>query len=412
MTFKDILKKIPLLNKFFKKTYIKKLSGDYEKLSQSCATDPKLVVFESYQGRSYSCSPRAIYEYMVNSPDFSDYSFVWVFRDTDKHGKFPKNTALVKYDSEGAFEAYAKAGTWIVNSRLRTFIVPREDQRYIQCWHGTPLKKIGCDVIAGSNATSTPEEIKQEYTHDGQVITALISPCDYTTEKLISCFALSDGKERIIQKGYPRNDALFGFSEEKALEIRRKLNIPDDKRVILYCPTFRDNGHDSSGYTLQGVFDIKSFMEKYSKFAVLLIRTHYFIENGIDINGLGEGVTDVSGYDDINDLYIVSDMLITDYSSVFFDYANLNRPMVFYHSDAKEYESSIRGFYMGTAMLPGYIVTEQKELEKAVGSILVDMKQGGDGLLRYKTAVSAFNKRFNPYEDGHSSERVVRELFK
>ena len=116
---------------------------------------------------------------------------------------------------------------------------------------------------------------------------------------MISCFALSDGKERIIQKGYPRNDALFGFSEEKALEIRRKLNIPDDKRVILYCPTFRDNGHDSSGYTLQGVFDTKSFMEKYSKFAVLLIRTHYFIENGIDIGVLGEGVTDVSGYDDI-----------------------------------------------------------------------------------------------------------------
>ena len=408
MTFKSILKKIPILNRFFKKTYIKKLGGDYEKLSQNAVTDQKLIVFESYQGRNFSCSPKAIYEYMVNSPEFADYKFVWVFRDTGAHGRFPDNTSLVKYDSEESFEAYANAGMWIVNSRLRPFIVPREDQKYIQCWHGTPLKKIGCDVNAG-NATSTLEEIKAEYTRDGQMISALISPCDYTTEKLATCFALSDGTKRIIQQGYPRNDALFGFSEEKVKDIRKKLDIPEDKKVILYCPTFRDSSYDSSGYKLQGIFDIKSFMEKYSKFAVLLVRAHYFIEHD-DLSEFYGNVKDVSNYDDINDLYIISDMLITDYSSVFFDYANLNRPMVFYHSDAKEYEKDMRGFYMGTAMLPGFIVTEQAALEKTVGNILVDMKQGGDGLLRYKTALPAFNKRFNPMEDGKSAERTVRAI--
>ncbi len=411
MIFKNILKKIPLLNKLFRNTYIKKLGGDYDKLSESCVTDPKLIVFESYQGRNYSCSPKAIYEYMLSSPDFSDYRFVWVFRDTDKHGEFPSNTSLVKYDSKESFRAYAEAGTWIVNSRLRSFIVPREDQRYIQCWHGTPLKKIGCDVTAGSNATSTPTEIREEYTRDGQIISAFISPCDHTTEKLISAFALRDGNKRIIQQGYPRNDALFGFTGEKVGNIRSKLGIPGDKRVILYCPTFRDNDHDSTGYRLKGTFDIKSFMEKFGKFAVLLVRAHYFVAVEQEIAQMGEGVIDVSDYDDINDLYIASDMLITDYSSVFFDYANLKRPMIFYHSDAKEYEKEIRGFYMGTAMLPGFIVTQQKELEKTVGSILVDMKQGGDGLLRYKTAIPAFNKRFNPLEDGHSAERTVKALF-
>ena len=408
MTFKSILKKIPLLGRLCKKTYIKKLGGGYEKLSREAVTDQRLIVFESYQGRNYSCSPKAIYEYMANSPDFKDHKFVWVFRDTEGHGKFPKNTVLVKYDSTESFEAYAKAGMWIVNSRLRSFIVPRDDQKYIQCWHGTPLKKIGCDVTAG-NATSTLDEIKAEYTRDGQMITALISPCDYTTEKLASCFALSDGTKRIIQQGYPRNDALFNISQKNVEKIRKSLNIPEDKKVILYCPTFRDSGYDSSGYKLQGLFDIGSFMEKYGKFAVLLVRAHYFIEQN-DISQLGDGVIDVSGYDDINDLYIISDMLITDYSSVFFDYANLNRPMVFYHSDAKEYEKDMRGFYMGTAMLPGFIVTEQAALEKTVGNILVDIKRGGDGLLRYKTALPAFNKRFNPMEDGKSAERTVKAI--
>ncbi|WP_337484190.1 CDP-glycerol glycerophosphotransferase family protein, partial [Porcipelethomonas sp.] len=95
MILKDIVKKIPFLRKILKKLYLNNRSADYEKISNKCTTDSKLVVFESYQGRSYSCSPKAIYQYMLSCPKFSGYSYVWVFRDINAHGSFPQNTRLV-----------------------------------------------------------------------------------------------------------------------------------------------------------------------------------------------------------------------------------------------------------------------------------------------------------------------------
>lgn len=410
MDIRSFLKKLPFVKKFFKKGYIQKKSGDFHKLSETLTTDQKLVVFESFQGRSYSCSPKAIYEYMLGCEDFSDYRYVWVFRDTQAHGSFPENTRLVKFDSTEAFEAYATAGTWIVNSRLRDFIVPRPDQKYIQCWHGTPFKKIGCDVTKGGNATSTVEEIYNEYKSDSEKITAFISPCDYTTEKLVSAFCL-ENSDKIIQKGYPRNDALFTADEEQLNKIREALNIPENKKVLLYCPTFRDNSFKGNGYTLRIGLDFERLQELYGEDIIILFRAHYFIADSFDFERYDGFVRDVSKYDDINELYLVSDILMTDYSSVFFDFANLNRPMVFYLYDFDDYKNNMRDFYFGTAMLPGFTVQDQDRLEKVLSDIIADLKKGGNGLLRYKTAVQAFNKRFNPLEDGHSSERTVREIF-
>ena len=413
MDFKSFVKKFPFLNKFIRNTYIKKKAADFEKVSKNIQTNPKLVVFESFQGRSYSCSPKAIYEYMLSSKDFADYKYVWVFRDPSAHGSFPDNTKLVKFDSQEAFEAYSNAGTWIVNSRLRDFFVPRADQKYIQCWHGTPLKKIGCDVTCAGNATSTVEEIHAEYTKDAEKIHKLISPSDYTTEKLISAFNLEAiGKtDAIIQQGYPRNDALFNTSDEDVENLRQRLNLPDNKKVVLYCPTFRDNQHNNNGYSLKIGMDFESLKERFGEECVILFRAHYFIADNFDFEKYKGFVINVSEYDDINELYLVSDILITDYSSVFFDFANLNRPMIFYLYDFKEYKENIRDFYFGTAMLPGITANTQEKLEKALSDIINDMNKGGNGLMRYSTAVAAFNKRFNPIEDGHSAERTVKEIF-
>ncbi len=410
MGLKTIIKKIPFLKKFFKNAYIQKKSVDFAKLSQKASTDPKLLVFESYQGRSFSCSPKAIYEYMLKQPEFADFRYVWVFRDTDTHGEFPENTRLVKFDSEESFEAYANAGTWIVNSRLRDFIVPREDQRYIQCWHGTPFKKIGCDVKNGGNATSTVEEIYNEYKNDSLKITKFISPSDFTTEKLMSAFALENA-DKIIQKGYPRNDALVMRTDEKIQNIKRALGIPDDKICILYCPTFRDSSYDAKGYTLDMELDIERLKKLYGEDIFLLVRFHYFIADSFDDSQYEGFVKNVSSYDDVNDLYMISDVLITDYSSVFFDYAVLSRPIIFYIYDIEEYKNNMRDFYFGTAMLPGFTVNDQEKLEKVMGDIIADIKKGGNGLLRYKTAMPMFNKRFNPLEDGQSAKRVVKEIF-
>ncbi len=413
MSLKSLIKKIPFLNRFVKNTYVKKKAADFEKISEAITTDPKLVVFESFQGRSYSCSPKSIYEYMLSCDSFADYKYVWVFRDITAHGEFPENTKLVKFDSEEAFKAYSTAGTWIVNSRLRDFFKPRNDQKYIQCWHGTPFKKIGCDITCGGNATSTVEEIHKEYTSDAEKIHKFISPSDFTTEKLISAFNLEAvGRQNaIIQQGYPRNDALFNRSDEYVEKIKTEFNISQNKKVVLYCPTFRDNQCSGKGYSLKIGMDFDSLYEKFGEDLIILFRAHYFIADSFDFKKYNGFVVDASKYDDINDLYLISDILITDYSSVFFDYANLNRPMIFYLYDFKEYQSKMRDFYFGTAMLPGMTAHNQEKLEKALTDIINDFKKGGNGLMRYSTAVAMFNKRFNPLEDGHSAERTVKEIF-
>lgn len=350
---------------------------------------------------------------MLSCPKFSGYSYVWVFRDINAHGSFPQNTRLVKFDSEESFYAYAQAGTWITNSRLRDFYIPKSDQKYIQCWHGTPFKKIGCDVTAAGNATSTVQEIYDEYTNEAKRISLLVSPSDFTTSKLISAFNLkSSGKENcIIQKGYPRNDALFNTDLKTVENLKNTLNIPQNKIVVLYCPTFRDNQFSGSGYILEPAVDFDSLKDKCGSDFIILFRAHYFIANSFDFKKYSGYVLNVSEYDDINDLYLISDILITDYSSVFFDYANLKRPMLFYHYDLEEYKNKMRDFYFGTAMLPGPVIQTQEKLENELNKILQDIRKGGSGLLKYEKALNAFNKKFNPLEDGHSAERTVKEIF-
>lgn len=407
------LKEIPFLKNILKKLYLGKKADSFSKISSESEIDAKLVVFESFQGRGYSCSPKAVYEYMVNSPKYKDYHYVWVFRDVKAHGEFPENTRLVKFDSDESYECYSKAGTWIVNSRLRDFITPKEGQKYVQCWHGTPFKKIGCDVVAGGNATSTTEEIYNEYTNEGKKISAMISPSKFCTEKLISAFNLKEsGKENIIiEKGYPRNDALFTFDDDKVQRIKAKLGIPNEKKVVLYCPTFRDNQYSGEGYKLDIALDFESLKENCGDDFVVLFRAHYFIAENFDFGKYEGYVVNVSDYDDINDLYIISDVLITDYSSVFFDYANLNRPILFYLYDMNEYSSKIRELYFGTAMLPGFTAQTQQKLEECLSTVLSDMRNGGDGLLRYRKAMDGFRKKFCPYDGANCAKLVTDEIF-
>ncbi|MGN0621870.1 MAG: CDP-glycerol glycerophosphotransferase family protein [Porcipelethomonas sp.] len=414
MNIKSIIYKIPPLKRLAKKTYLKKKEKFFVKASRAAETDRKLVVFDAYQGRSFACSPKAIYEYMISEPKFSDYRFVWIFRDTEAHGTFPENTSLLKFDSDEALDAYARAGTWITNSRLRDFIVPRKDQEYVQCWHGTPFKKIGCDIEAGGNATSSLNEIHEEYLSEAKRITKMISPSDFCTSKLISAFGLDKlSKENIIiQKGYPRNDALFKSDDKKVMQIKKSLGISDEKKIILYCPTFRDNQHSADGYSLELKLDFEKLRQSLGEDTVILFRAHYFIADRFDFDRYKGYVINVSDYDDINDLYIISDILVTDYSSVFFDYANLRRPIIFYQYDITDYKTKMRDFYFGTAMLPGPVAQTQEKLCELISTALSDMKNGGNGLMRYSRAMEAFNKRFNSLDGKDCARMVTEEIFR
>lgn len=367
--------------------------------------DNKMIFFESFNGNSFSCSPKAIYNYLISHDEYKDYKFIWAFKDLEKdHIKNNKNTIIVKSKSFKYYYYLSKSKYWIVNSLLDLSVIKKSKQVYVQCWHGTPLKKLRCDINVTGGVLNTKEEVIKRNNLDVKKIDYFISPSKYATSKFISAFNLKElNKEKIIiEKGYPRNDKLINYNNNDIERIKKDLHIPTDKKVILYAPTFRDDEHTSGvGYTYKLNIDFDS-LQKELKDYIILFRAHYFIANSFEFDKYKDFIYDVSKYDDINDLYIISDLLITDYSSVFFDYAILERPIIFYMYDYDNYKNNLRDFYIDLKELPGPIVKDEKNL-------VTSIKEKNN---KYKNMYSSFNKKFNPYEDGKSAERVVKEILK
>lgn len=371
--------------------------------------DSKLVIFESYMGKSYSCSPKSLYLEMINNPKYSEYKFIWCFTDIDKYkNEFNDDrTVLVKYKSSAYFKSYSKAKYWFSNSRLPMITHKKYGQIYVQCWHGTPLKCIGNDILVeGSNALNTKKEIYEKYDNEIKKIDYFITPSRYATDRFITSFNMKKyHKENcILEVGYPRNDYLINYKNEDILRIKEKISIPKGKKVVLYAPTWRDNQHNSvTGYTYQVNIDFNNLMNSLGDDYIILFRAHYFVSNRIDISKYNGFVYDVSLYDDINDLFIISDYLITDYSSVLFDYANLRKPMIFYMYDKDYYENKLRGLYIDINELPGDVVTSEKEI--------IDIMKSGDAYIQnHINKYIEFNSKFNYLDDGNASKRVLDKV--
>lgn len=373
--------------------------------------DDKLCVFEAFNGRKYCDSPKALYLEMLNDKKYKDYHFVWAFKNPEEFEYLEKNdrTKVVKYNSKEYKQTYASAKYWFTPSRLPDYIKPKNNQVYTQCWHGTPLKRLGFDIkVKGENAIRSVKELKQTYEYDASRYSYMLSPSKFCTEKFTSAFNLKEiGKENcIIEVGYPRNDALFKYNQKYVSDLKKKLNIPKDKKIILYAPTWRDNQYKAGvGYTYELGINFDEFQKRFDKEYIILFRTHYFVASSIDLSKYKGFIIDVSSYDDINDLYILADILLTDYSSVFFDYANLKKPILYYMYDFDEYKNNMRDFYIDLDELPGPIVKTEEELYKEISNI----DKYND---KYKEKYEKFNKKFNYLDDANASKRVLDIIIK
>lgn len=403
-----VAKKCPPLRSFVRDGLFAYRRHHYEKNTRGIQTDPKKVIFCTFSGRGYSDSPRAIYEYMLRSEQYKDYSFTWIFQQPERFAFLKENerTSVVKWASVPYEKAMAQAKYWIFNYRVSDHIWPKPEQVYVECWHGTPLKRLGYDLTAGGNVMNTTSEIRQKYDLDSAKFRYIISPSPYCTEKFTSAWNLAaQGKtDAILEQGYPRNDALLNATPEDVAAIRARLHITSgdigDKKVLLYAPTWRDNQHDSAtGYSYTLGADFNRLREALGEEYVILFRAHYLVASQFDFAAYAGFVYDVSSYPDINDLYLAADLLITDYSSVFFDYALLRKPMVFYMYDLAAYRDDIRGFYIGLEELPGPIVETEEDLIAAIPAQL--SRSGPDA--HYE----AFLNKFAPFDDGQASRRVV-----
>lgn len=377
----------------------------------SCLRHPvkdNVAMFIAFQGRSYCCSPKAIYEYMINDSRFDDWTLVWIFRKNKDISGIPQleRAKIVTPKSAAYFRYYASAKYIISNYKYPRYAPRRKNQVFLQCWHGTPLKRLGFDIKDdAANARDSRSTLHKQYEWMSKVSTHFISPSAFASEKFDTAFKLREIKPEteIVEQGYPRNDYMYNFTPEQAAETRRKLGIPEDKKVILYAPTWRDNQHQPGvGFTYETKVDFDRLREALGDEYVILFRAHYLVASEFDFENYKGFVWDVSGLDDINELYVISDMLITDYSSVFFDYANLRRPIIFYMYDLELYRDDIRGFYMTLEGLPGPIVRTGDELIETICS----MKNADFYDERYK----AFNEKYNYLDDGKAAERVIKTV--
>ncbi|MBQ8026254.1 MAG: CDP-glycerol glycerophosphotransferase family protein [Oscillospiraceae bacterium] len=415
MSIKDTVRKSlkrgsPLFQAVYRVYYLA-VCGLYNLVRLTTRLDRHLVLFDAFQGRQYTCSPKALYEQMRSDPAYRDYRFLWAVAEEvmDKH-RYPEDerTRIVRYNSWAHKVACAKAGYVVTNSMPLGFFRLRKGQQLIETWHGTPLKRLGCDIAVDSNSVNTADEIHKRYRKRVRKMSALLSPSDFYTEKLTSAFDLKGaGKDvRIIQQGYPRNDFLSRFTAEDAAAIKARLGVPEGKKVILYAPTFRDNQKLDKAYsysfTLEMDFDhlLSTLGENY----VILFRPHYFIANRFDFDRYKGRVINVAGVDDVNEVYVISDLLITDYSSVFFDYAILKRPVLLFMYDLELYQGQLRDFYIDLGDLPFPILRKQEELEQAI----LDQLNGG---FRFTEAYARFNQTYTPMDDGKASQRVLKEIF-
>src|SRR5699024_10765186 len=299
----------------------------------------------------------------------------------------------------------SRAGYWVTNARLPLWIPKPKKTKYLQTWHGTPLKRLATDMEEVQMPGTSTEKYKKNFITETSKWDYLVSPNAYSTGIFKRAFQFN---RTMIESGYPRNDYLYQMNNNKEIQcLKRKMGIASDKKVILYAPTWRDNQFYRKGeYKFDSELDLDRFQEEFGDTHVIILRMHYLVAENLDIEAYKGFVYDFSKYEDIRDLYLVADYLITDYSSVFFDYANLQRPILFFVYDIEDYRDNLRGFYFDfEKKAPGPLVKESEQL-------LQEIKKIEYNGFHPSKEFDAFVERFCYLEDGHASKRVANAVFK
>lgn len=308
--------------------------------------DKYLVVFSAHS-RKYNDSPRSLYEYMLLHPaEYGKYTCVWALEDPDSVD-IPGDPIKVKADSFTYFRYTLKAKYWITCVNIeRSLHYKKKNCRYLNTWHGTPIKHVGND--AG---------VRKDYDFSNMDLFCYAG--EY--EKDIYKRAFRVKENALIPTGLPRNDELYTISQEEIDEIKSRLNLPCDKKIILYAPTWRDSIDKGSSYSIKPPITIEKWVERLSDEYVVLFRTHAYTNKliGIDFN---ETIRDFSSYPVVNDLFKIADVLISDYSASIVDYSILERPILCFAYDYEQYRDE-RGLYLDyTTELPSGVLHSEDEV--------------------------------------------------
>ena len=351
----------------------------------------KMIMFESYWGRSYSCNPKAMYEYIdENHPE---YKCIWSLNNP--YDEIKGKAVKVKRNSWRYFYYLARSKYFINNVNWPNEYIKRDTSIEIQTLHGTFLKTMGLDVEDELKTKAQLEGFKKRHGRWDY----LVSPSSFMTKTSKRVFEFN---KEMLEFGFPRNDLLVNANDHTdfASRLKEKLNIPADKKVILYAPTYRNK----SGFNFE--LDIKEMREKLSDDYILLVRLHYFVAKSLDLDEVEDFVINVCNYPDVQELLLITDVLITDYSSIMFDYANLNRPMIFFTYDLEYYRDVLRGMYLDFEKeAPGKLCKKTDELIES----LIDIKSYEKN---YALKLNEFRNRYNEFEKGEASKQSFEKIFR
>ena len=344
----------------------------------------KKIFFESFSNRRFNDNPKAIYDELCRR--HAPYKMIWALADASIDVG-PQGKA-VEHKSFGYWYHLATS-KYIVSNFNQMSSVKRKGQVFVQTMHGTPLKHMGLSV---TKTDWKIKRMKQMFSHDWDYF---VTPSDYFCDILTGPSYRFGGT--FLKVGYPRNDYLVNNKDNLALinEVRFKLDIPAGKKVILYAPTWRTK----KSFDLK--LDLKRLEEALSDEYVLVIRAHYLEEKYLDKSIYNDFVINGHGYKDVNEMLIAADVLITDYSSIMFDYTILMKPMILFTWDYERYVENTRGTYFD-------LKSEYPKLLAMTNDDVLDRFESLDEVME---DIEAFHARFNQYETGHAAQSVVDAVF-
>ncbi|MDH7454071.1 CDP-glycerol glycerophosphotransferase family protein [Luteimonas composti] len=372
-----------------------RLAASYVEYSECLPVDDKAILYESFNGSSMSCNPLAIFKRLVEHPDFRDYLHIWVLNDTSRiqesYRRLP-NVVFVAKPSDGYLRHLATAKHLINNSGFPPYFIRRPEQRYLATWHGTPLKTLGKEQKYKFYDHKRTQRNFVQSTH-------IISPNRHTTDIQLDSYDIRPLFTGLFaETGYPRVDLTLNADDAQKARIMKRMGLSADRPVVLYAPTWR-------GTLDQVSFDTSRLEQDLAELSKLdcqlVFRGHSLLERVMTHDDVPGQV--VPADIDTNELLSVVDVLITDYSSVFFDYLATGKPILYYIYDLEEYEEE-RGLYFDMEEMPGAKCRTIEDLSSALTLAIAGKGMDSEHFRRSQAA-------YSPHDDGNATSRVIDFFF-
>lgn len=320
------------------------------------------MFFSAYEGKQYSCNPRAVFEAACRDPAFREFQFIWELNDREKRGLIDcPNVRFVEHNSLAYFRAVMTSKYLIVNSGLSCRFPLRRSQVNINTWHGGgAFKRVGNALKSDMSGDLYELEIAAKQT------TWFLSSSRIFTDVMIDSVLIP--RERFLPIGMPRNDLFFDKPRCRALrgKVLERYGLSQEDFLVLYAPTYRGavgtDSWDASRLDMEALR--QAVCRKFGRKAVILVRMHYF-NPPKDQPG---GAVSVSDYPDMQELLAAADMLVTDYSSSMWDFCLTGKPCLLYTPDLDSYDLE-RGFYSSPYTWPGLVCKTNEALCRAVAEL-------------------------------------------